>query len=73
MDQARRQAILEVIRAQLVDARADRALKACVVTVSVPTAGRVFKGADYKLSTLLDIADAMDCDVLITIQKRPAA
>ncbi len=70
---ARHQAILVKIAADLTLARADRALKACVNQVSVPTAYRVLHAHDHKISTLLDVADALGCEVTIVIRKRPAA
>jgi hypothetical protein len=69
----RQHALIELVRAQLVDARAGRVLKQCVTHVTFQTADRVFKGYDCKLSTLADIAESLDCDLVITIQKRPAA
>ena len=66
-------ALLSQIAADLTLARADRALKACVTEVSVPTAYRVLHGHDHKISTLVDVADALDCEVIIVIRKRPAA
>lgn len=66
----RRQAILELIAAQLEIHRADRALKQCVTRVSIPTAYRVLHRQDHKISTLIDVADALGCDVQITITKR---
>lgn len=68
-----RHAILTLIAAQLELQRADRLLKQCASSVSIPTVYRVLHGGDHKISTLLDIADALDCDVTITITKRPAA
>lgn len=69
----RRHALLVKIAADLTLARADRVLKACVTHCSVPTAYRVLHAKDHKISTLLDVADALDCDVTIVIRKRPAA
>ena len=69
----RTQTLLSLIAAQLEIARADRVLKECACAVSVPTVYRVLHGADHKISTLADIADALECDLEIRIVKRPAA
>lgn len=68
----RRQAILALIAAQLEIHKAGRLLKQCATQVSVPTVYRVLHAGDHKISTLVDIADALECDVTITITKRPA-
>lgn len=69
----RRRAMLELIASRLVVLKADRVLKACATEdVSIPTVSRVLRGEDHKISTLLAIADALECDVTIVIDKRTA-
>jgi hypothetical protein len=66
-----RQAILALIAARLTLLKADRVLKACASEeISIPTVSRILKGHDHKISTLIALADALECDVEITIQKR---
>ena len=64
---------LEQIALQFALLKADRALKACAGFVSVPTVYRVLHAQDHKVSTLIQMADAFGCDVVITIVKRDAA
>jgi predicted transcriptional regulator len=71
-DRLRELATLELIAAQLSLHRADRLLKQCTRNVSISTVHRVFQGGDHRISTLIDIADALGCDVVITIEKRVA-
>lgn len=70
----RREAILTLIAAELELARADQAIKKSWVAhdrVSPPTVAKVFSGRrNYKLFTLIDVADALECDVEITIKRR---
>lgn len=70
----RREAILLVIAAELELARADQAIKKSWVAhdrVSPPTVAKVLSGRrNYKLFTLLEVADALACDVEITIKRR---
>jgi hypothetical protein len=69
----RARAQLALIAADLARQKADRVLKQCCGHVSAQAVSRVLRGHDHRVSTLLDIADALDCDVTITIVKRPAA
>ncbi len=64
---------IALIAAALASQKADRVLKQCCGALSAPTVLRVLRGHDHRVSTLLEIADALDCDVQITIVKRPAA
>ena len=69
----RRQAILTLIAGRLEMIRADLMLKQYGVgygRVSPSTAHNVLKGKDHKISTLVEIADSMDCDVVIEIRRR---
>lgn len=63
---------LELIRAELAKARAGRVLKACYKATSMTAAFRVLHGQDHRISTLVDIADALNCDVEIVIRQRSA-
>ncbi len=69
----RAQAQIALIAAALARQKADRVLKQCCGAMAVSTAWKVLNAQDHKVSTLIDVADAMDCDVVITIVKRPAA
>lgn len=69
----RRQALLAKISAELLILKADRVLKQCAAEgMSISTVHRVLHGGDHKISTLVDLADALECDVEITIHKRSA-
>ena len=70
---SRARALLALIAAELAAQKADRVLKQCAGGTSIATAWRVLHAQDHKISTLIDIASALDCDVTITIVKRPAA
>lgn len=63
-------AYLLKIAADLASARAGRVLKQCASARSVPTAYRVLHGRDHKVSTLIDVAESLGCDVEIRITKR---
>lgn len=75
MTSERRHAILTWIAAQLENRRAEALTKQYVVAygrMAPSTVCRVFQGRDHRVSTLLEIADALDCDVKIEIVKRSA-
>jgi len=69
----RREAIIERIRLELARAKADRPLKALANGVAVSTVCRILRRGDCRVSTLIDLADGLGCDVQVTITKRPAA
>lgn len=70
----RQQAALELIAAQLEDARAAQAIKRYMICynrkLSTATVHHVWRRRDHRISTLLEIADALNCDVEITIRRR---
>lgn len=66
----RHQALLTLIAAQLEDARAEKALKECGCAPA--TVHSVLQGQNFRISTLLKIADALNCEVKIEILKRSA-
>lgn len=71
----RRTALLAQIAADLELVRAEEGLKRCYVAygrLSMPTVLKVLRGGDCKISTLVEIADAMNRDVEIRILKRSA-
>lgn len=68
-----RSAVLALIAAKLELARADQAIKKSCVgygRISAPTVAKVLAGKNHKLSTLIEVADALDCDVEILIHRR---
>lgn len=72
----RREAILAVIAAQVTLRMADQALKQYVVAMeghlSANTVRRIRAGKDCRISTLADLADSMDCDLVIELKPRVA-
>lgn len=69
------QAQLELIGARLDLLRSEQGIKRANLAfgcVSMPTAIHVLQGKDHKVSTLLKIADSLECDVRIEIVKRSA-
>lgn len=69
----RRQAILALVGAQLADEAAAQAIKRSYIAygrVSFPTVAKVLQGRNCKVSSLFAVADALECDVEITIRKR---
>ena len=71
----RHRALLTLIAARLADEAAQQAIKRSCIgygRVSPPTVNNVLHGKNHKLSTLIEIADSLDCDVEITITKRSA-
>lgn len=71
----RQRAILEIIKARLTELQAELALKQYQVgagKVSPSTAHNVLNGKDHRITTLVEIADSMDCDVKIEIVRRSA-
>jgi hypothetical protein len=71
----RRHAIQVVIGARLALEAADQCIKRTYIgygRVSPPTVAKVLRGQNCKVSTLFEVADALNCDVEITIHKRTA-
>lgn len=71
----RRQAILALIAAEVVDAAAEQQIKRSYIAqgrVSFPAVVKVLRGRNYTIKTLIEIADSMDCDLEVHIQKRSA-
>lgn len=67
--------LLTLIASQLEQRRAECGIKRAYLAlgvVSMPTALHVLQGKDHKVSTLVKIADSLECDVEITIRKRSA-
>lgn len=71
----RRQAIQAVIGARLALEAANQCIKRTYIgygRVSFPTVAKVLRGDNCKVSSLIAVADALGCDVEITIHKRTA-
>ena len=71
----RRHALMVVLGAQLEMEAAAQQIKRSNIAygrVSFPTVAKVLKGQNCKVSSLVTIADALDCDVTITLHKRTA-
>lgn len=69
------QAQLALIGARLDQLRAEQGIKRAYLAagcVSMPTAIHVLQGKDHKVSTLITIADSLDCDLEIAFIKRSA-
>jgi transcriptional regulator with XRE-family HTH domain len=70
----RRQAILTIIAAKLEDARAGQRLAQREIArrghLSPRTVWALFNHTDHYVSTLNEVAEAMDCDLVIEIRKR---
>lgn len=71
----RRQAIQVAIGARLALEAADQCIKRTYIgwgRISAPTVAKVLKGRNCKVSSLIAVADALNCDVEIVIHKRTA-
>lgn len=67
------QALLDLIAARLAREAADQGVKRAYIAygrVSYPSVNNVLHARNHKLSTLIDIADALNCDVDVTITRR---
>lgn len=72
--EARQRAVLEALAARLELARADQAIKRYLLAskgrLSQGTVARAFRGENLTVSTLVTLADGLDCDVKIELVKR---
>ena len=71
----RRHAIQVAIGARLAIEAAEQSIKRSYIgygRISFPTVAKVLRGDNCKVSSLIAVADALGCDVEITIHKRTA-
>ena len=71
----RRHAIQVALGAQLELEAAEQCIKRTYIgygLISPPTVSKVLRGRNCKVSSLVAVADALGCDVEITIRKRTA-